>query len=198
MFRPQHNGASFGRRPEEETAMESEFANGEPVLSREPWTVRVAVWSARHRFLVFGLWFVFIFGLMFGASAMGGQNSQSIMDKGKSIGESQTGWNVFSDANAGAKDQVDTEWFYLIVSNPTGKLDTADNRAAIESMTQRLTALTTTIDGQSVPVFYSDPNSKLPPVVDPYALAAVAPDQAPGRPLPGRHHGHHHGPHRRR
>jgi uncharacterized membrane protein YdfJ with MMPL/SSD domain len=159
--------------------MEREFANGEPALNREPWTVRVAVWSARHRFIVFGLWFVFIFGLVFGASAMGGQKSQSIMDKGKSIGESQTGWNVLSDANAGTK-QVDTEWFYLIVSNPMGKLDTPVNRAAIESMTQRLAALTTTIDGQSVPVFYSDPNSKLPPVVDPYALAAYAPDQAPG------------------
>jgi uncharacterized membrane protein YdfJ with MMPL/SSD domain len=159
--------------------MEREFANGEPALNREPWTVRVAVWSARHRFMVFGLWFVFIFGLVFGASAMGGQKSQSIMDKGKSIGESQTGWNVLSDANAGTK-QVDTEWFYLIVSNPMGKLDTPVNRAAIESMTQRLAALTTTIDGQSVPVFYSDPNSKLPPVVDPYALAAYAPDQAPG------------------
>jgi putative drug exporter of the RND superfamily len=160
--------------------MEREFDNAEPALSREPWTVKVAVWSARHRYPVFAAWFVLIAGLMFGAATMGGQRSQSVMQKGTTIGESQTGWNVYDDANANVKSAVTTESFYLIVSNPKGPLDTPENRAAIAAMTARLAALTTSYEGATVPVFYTDPATKAPPVVDPYLLAQFAPDQAPG------------------
>jgi RND superfamily putative drug exporter len=157
--------------------MEREFASGAPELGREPWTVRVAVWSARHRWPVLAGWFVLTIGLMFASVALGGQRSQSIMDKGKTIGDSQTGWNAFDDA--GTKSDVTTESLYLIVENPSGALDTPVNRAAIADMTGRLTALTVAIGGAQTPVFYADAKSQLPPVVDPFALAAVAPDQAP-------------------
>ena len=150
-----------------------------PVLASEPWTVRVAVWSARHRFPVFAAWFVLIAGLMVGASAMGGQRSQSLMDNNVSIGEADAGWRVFSDADDRTQSKADTESFYLIVSNPNGRLGDAD-KAAVADMTQRLSQLTATVDGQTVPVFYADPGSPLPAVVNPYALAAAAPDQAPG------------------
>jgi RND superfamily putative drug exporter len=160
--------------------MERQFANGMPVLSREPWTVRVAVWSARHRYPVFAAWLVLIAGLMFGAIALGGQCSQSVMDKGQAIGDSQTGWNAYNDADANVPSKIQTEWFYLIVSNPAGQLDTAANRAAIATMTQRLTGLTATYNGATVPVFYKDPAGQMPAVLDPYVLASLAPDQAPG------------------
>jgi len=156
--------------------VEREIRQGAPVLGREPWTVRVAVWSARHRWVVLGAWFVFTLGLMFASVAAGGQRSQSVMDKGKTIGDSQTAWNVFNDA--GNKSDVSTEWFYLIVSNTSGKLDTPDNRAAIADMTKRLQSLSATVAGKQTQVFYTDPKSQLPPVVDPYALAAAAPDQS--------------------
>src|SRR5664280_1050746 len=132
--------------------MGREVGNGAPVLGREPWTVRVAVWSARHRWVVLGAWFVFTLGLMFASVAAGGQRSQSVMDKGKTIGDSQTGWNVFNDASTAQK--IDTETFYLIVSNPNGKLDTPANRQAVADMTKRLTALTAKVDGRPTPVFY--------------------------------------------
>jgi RND superfamily putative drug exporter len=160
--------------------MEREIPNGEAVLKREPWTVRVAVWSARHRYPVFAAWFVLIAGLMVGAMLLGGQRAQSLMDKGKTIGESQVGWNAYSDANANVKSKLTTESFYLIVSNPSGKLDTPANRAAISDMTQRLMALTTTYQDKTVPVFYADPASKFPLAVDPYQLALASPEQAPG------------------
>ena len=160
--------------------MEREIPNGEAVLKREPWTVRVAVWSARHRYPVFAAWFVLIAGLMVGAMLLGGQRAQSLMDKGKTIGESQVGWNAYSDANANVKSKLTTESFYLIVSNPSGKLDTPANRAAISDMTQRLMALTTTYQDKTVPVFYADPASRFPLVVDPYELALAIPEQAPG------------------
>jgi len=155
--------------------VERDIASGEQILSREPWTVRIAVWSARHRWAVLAGWFVLTLGLMLGSAAIGGQRSQSIMDKGQTIGDSQTGMDVFNDA--GTKG-VDTETFYLVVSNPTGKLDTPANLKAIADMTARLTALTAKVDGQTTPVFYLEPGSQLPAVVDPYALAAAAPDQA--------------------
>ena len=157
--------------------MEREFTTGPTGLKREPWTVKVAVWSARHRWPVLAAWFVLTIGLMLGSVALGGQRAESILDKGKTIGDSQTGMNAFNDA--GNKSDVSTEYFYLIVENSSGKLDTPANRAAVADMTKRLTSLTVTVDGKQVPAFYTDPKSQLPPVVDPFALAAVAPDQAP-------------------
>jgi uncharacterized membrane protein YdfJ with MMPL/SSD domain len=156
--------------------LETEFADGAPTLRREPWTVRVAVWSARHRWPVLAAWFVLTLGLMFASAAMGGQQSQSIMDKGKTIGDSQTGWNAFSDA--GSKTAVSTESFYLIVESNAGQLDTRTNRAAVADMTKRLQALTVTYRAVQTPVFYADPKSQLPAVVDPFDLVALAPDQA--------------------
>jgi RND superfamily putative drug exporter len=156
--------------------VEREIKAGPAALKREPWTVRVAVWSARHRWPVLAGWFLLTIGLMFASVALGGQRAQSIMDKGKTIGDSETGYNAFNDATS--TNTVTTEWFYLIVENPSGKLDTAANRTAIADMTARLTGLTATIDGKPVPAFYTDPKSQLPPVVDPFVLAKAAPDQA--------------------
>ena len=76
--------------------MEDEVAAGEVALKREPWTVRAAVWSARHRWPVLAGWFLLMMGLMIGSIALGGQRSDSILSKGKTIGDSQTGMNVFT------------------------------------------------------------------------------------------------------
>ena len=157
--------------------MEKEIAAGEVALKREPWTVKVAVWSARHRWPVLAGWFLLMFGLMIGSVALGGQRSTSITDKGKTIGDSQTGYNVFSDASS--KSDVTTESFYLIVENPSGSIKTTAGTQAVADMTAHLTALTITYGGKQVPVFYTDPKTQLPPVVDPFVLAAAAPDQAP-------------------
>jgi putative drug exporter of the RND superfamily len=147
-----------------------------PALSREPWTVKVAVWSAKHRFPVLAAWLVLTIGLMVASSAMGGQRASSITDKGKSIGESQTGWNVF-DA-AGPKDTLETEYYDLVVTSQSGPLATAANEKAIADMSAKLAAVTATVNGEATPVFYKNPKSPLPAVVDPYALVAAAPDQA--------------------
>src|ERR1035437_7828650 len=78
--------------------VEREFTTGPTGLKREPWTVKVAVWSARHRWPVLAAWFVLTIGLMLGSVALGGQRAESILDKGKTIGDSQTGTNAFNDA----------------------------------------------------------------------------------------------------
>jgi RND superfamily putative drug exporter len=156
--------------------VERDFETGAVALKREPWTVRVAVWSARHRWPTLGAWFLLTIGLMISSVALGGQKSESIMNKGKTIGDSQTAYNAFNAA--GKKSDVSTESFYLIVENPSGKLDTNANRAALADMTKRLTDLRVTVNGTPVPAFYANPKSQLPQVVDPFALAAIAPDQA--------------------
>jgi hypothetical protein len=43
-----------------------------PAASREPWTVRVVMWSARRRWPVVALWFVATIGLFAGSLAAGG------------------------------------------------------------------------------------------------------------------------------
>ena len=48
---------------------------------RQPWTVRVAGWSARHRWPVFGLWFVLTIGLFVASLAMGGTRTADAVDE---------------------------------------------------------------------------------------------------------------------
>ena len=55
--------------------------NGEtPRIVRSPWTVRVAAWSARHRWLVFVLWFAATFGTLAAGFAAGGINALDVND----------------------------------------------------------------------------------------------------------------------
>jgi putative drug exporter of the RND superfamily len=157
--------------------MERELAAG-AALKREPWTVRIAVWSARHRWPVLAGWFLLIAGLMIGSLAVGGQRAQSTVDQGKTIGESQTGQDAFS--NAGGTGDVSGEPFYLVVRATSGRLDTPANRAAVADITARLKGLTVSIAGEQSPVFYADPRSNQVAVVDPYALAAADPARAAG------------------
>ena len=48
--------------------------------TRQPWTVRVATWSARHRWPVFGLWFVLTIGLFVASLPMGGTRTADAVD----------------------------------------------------------------------------------------------------------------------
>ena len=160
--------------------MEREFGGGKPTLSREPWTVRVAVWSAKHRWPVLGLWFAAMFGLMAGTAMLGGQRSQSMMDSAgssASMGQSDDGWKAWTDANV-STNQLKTEYFNLIVYSPSGTVDSAENKAAILEMAKQLNALTVPIGGEQVPAFYKDPQNLLPAVMDPFLLQTVAPNEA--------------------
>ena len=64
----------------------------------EPWTVRVAMWSARRRWIVFPLWFVFtigIFGLSLGAGGIKTLDVNSDED-GPQL-EAQVAYDVFGE-----------------------------------------------------------------------------------------------------
>ena len=51
-----------------------------PTPHRLPWTVRVAAWSARHSWPVFGLWMVLTIGLFAGSLAAGGTRTADAVD----------------------------------------------------------------------------------------------------------------------
>ena len=79
----------------------------EPVTSqpaapaRAPWTVRVAAWSARHRWPVFGLWFVATIGLFIVSLLAGGTRSvEAVSNDERAKYEAGEAYVVYSEANA--------------------------------------------------------------------------------------------------
>src|SRR5436190_7280008 len=62
---------------------------------RAPLTVRIATWSARHRWPVFVLWFVATFGILAGSFAAGGITTLDVNEdpNGPKL-ESETAYDV--------------------------------------------------------------------------------------------------------
>jgi uncharacterized membrane protein YdfJ with MMPL/SSD domain len=104
----------------------------------KPMTVRVATWSARHRWLVAIAWFLFTFGLFGLSLAMGGTRTLSTMDDGVPRTESAIADELFAAAGQGAPH----EDLYL-VARASG-LTAADPafHAAVDDMVARLSAAT--------------------------------------------------------
>jgi RND superfamily putative drug exporter len=146
-----------------------------PVQHRSPATVRLAIWSARHKWLVLGLWLAAMFGSIVLSGSMGGQRSLSTAAQGGAGGESAAGRAVFA-----AADAVETsERFLLVVASSDGSLDTQPGREAIAAIAASLDGATATIEGRSVPVFADDPVRGGRRVLDPFALVALDPRLAP-------------------
>ncbi len=139
---------------------------------RQPWTVRVAAWSARHRWPVFTLWFVATIGLYLASLAAGGTQAQNAVsnDTGGSRYESLRAMEIF-DASGTAEP---SQSLYLVVATPPGT--TADDpatAAALHEIAARTTALQATVDGASVPAF----KDVVDPLVVPPNVGLVAPDR---------------------
>lgn len=144
-------------------------------LAREPWTVRVASWSARHRWPVFGLWFVVTIGLFAISIAAGGTRStEAVSNNERSKYEAGEAYIVYSDANASVGQQAPaSQQFLLIVSNPTGTVADPTFKTAIADITTRLKALRATVDGVKAPVI----DELVDPTAAPPAAGLVSPDQ---------------------
>ena len=146
----------------------------EPVTSpsrppaRDPWTVRVAGWSARHRWPVVAVWFVATIGLFAISLAAGGTNSvEAVSTNGQSKYEAGQAYDVYSAANASAGPQAPaSQQFLLIVASPDRTVDDPAFAADIASITARLAAVKVTVDGTDGPV--------LEDLVDPIGVPAAA------------------------
>jgi putative drug exporter of the RND superfamily len=129
---------------------------------RLPWTVRVASWSARHRWLVFALWLVATIGTFGVSRAMGGIKAQGATggNNGFATTEASQGLQVLEDAN---RSKEPGEQFVAVITLPA--TDTADQRSAmISDAVAKLAA--TSVDG--APVFTAGS------VIDPTTVAPAA------------------------
>ncbi|MEO5939620.1 MAG: MMPL family transporter, partial [Candidatus Limnocylindrales bacterium] len=151
--------------------------NPSPVTPRTPpWTARVAGWSARHRWPVFGLWFVVTIGIFVASLAAGGTNAvEAVSNAERSKFEAGEAYVIYADANAtaGQEQAPPSQQFLLIVSSPDRTVDDPAYAADIAAITTRLGAIQSTIDGVAGAVIteLADPIS-LPP-----AAGLVSPDR---------------------
>jgi uncharacterized membrane protein YdfJ with MMPL/SSD domain len=142
-------------------------------VPRQPWTVRVASWSARHRWPVFGLWFVLTIGLFVLSLALGGtRTADAVDDDGaeQSTYEAARAYDVF-----GAASEVEdpTHRTLIVVGFPQSIGEPA-TAAALDDVLARLTAHTTTLaDGSVEPTFAELVDPRLAPA----EAGLVSPDR---------------------
>src|SRR5262245_57961403 len=90
---------------------------------RLPWTVRVSAWSARHKWLVFGLWFALTIGLFAVSLAMGGTQAADAVDddrEDQTTFESARAYDVFNAAGTPTEEPVHRT--LIVVADPDGPL----------------------------------------------------------------------------
>jgi uncharacterized membrane protein YdfJ with MMPL/SSD domain len=124
---------------------------------RVPLTVRIATWSARHRWPVFVLWFVATFGILAASFATGGISTLDVNDdpNGPKL-ESETAYDVL-----GAGEPVAaSERMVVVIDGGTGAARDPAFQAAVHQLAADLTAARATVDGVEQPTFDS--------VVDPF------------------------------
>ncbi len=134
-----------------------------------PWTVRVAAWSAAHRWPVLVGWFVLTIGVFALSLAVGGIRAVGATGgPGGSTTESEQAYQVFD--RAGTPDPHDT--MTIVVTSATTPVTNASFRSTVEDIVGRLKAVTATVQGTTGPAFRQ--------LVDPYAAppqaGLVAPD----------------------
>jgi putative drug exporter of the RND superfamily len=137
--------------------------------SREPATVRIAMWSARHRWPVAGLWFVATIGLFALSLNLGGINA--------------------ADANAGPNDRQleatkaldvfdaggtndPNEQFLVVIGGAPGATGDPAFKAAVGDLVAKLHAAGVDIDGVRTPTF----DQLADPFLAPPEAGLVSPD----------------------
>src|SRR5688572_33353280 len=85
------------------------------VTGRPPWTVRVATFSAAHRWPVIALWFVFTIGIFLVSLAAGGTDAESAVQEDTAPEyESGRAYDVFNAS--GTTDDPSQDLFIVVRS----------------------------------------------------------------------------------
>jgi uncharacterized membrane protein YdfJ with MMPL/SSD domain len=122
---------------------------------REPTTVRLAMWSARHRWPVVSLWFVATIGLFVASMAMGGIDAGDVnADPNDRQLEARRAYDVF---NAGGTNDPYEQFLVVVAGGPGAATDPAF-QGAVGSLVDDLRAAEAEVDGASVPTFDQIPN----------------------------------------
>jgi putative drug exporter of the RND superfamily len=118
--------------------------------SREPATVRVAMWSSRHRWPVFAGWFIATIGLFVLSQAIGGiKTDDPNGNPNQATTESAKAYAVF---DAGGTN-TPTEDVTIVITHPSLKVTDPAYQAYVAGIVNRLKGLTVTDGGSTVPVF---------------------------------------------
>ena len=159
-----------GLRCEAATVMTAASVHEPPRPNRDPWTVRVASWSGRHRWPVLGLWLVFTIGLFAASLAAGGTNTQGAVSQNQRAKfESAHAYDVFNASGTTDPSQS----VYVLLSSPNGTVDDPAFSSAVTKAVATLTALHSTVDGVDGPTF----SQVLDPLTTPAAAGLVSPDR---------------------
>ncbi len=127
------------------------MAEASPVTtSREPATVRVAMWSSRHRWPVFAGWFIATIGLFVLSQAMGGINAE---DPNGNPNQAQTeSAKAYAVFGAGG-ESTPTEDVTLVITHPSLKATDPAYQAFVAGIVTRFKGLTVDENGATVPAF---------------------------------------------
>lgn len=122
---------------------------------REPATVRIAMWSARHRWPVVILWFVATIGLFAASLAMGGIDAGEVnADPNDRQLEASEAYDVF---NAGGTNDP-YEQFLVVVAGGTGAVADPAFQTAVGDLVAGLRGASAQIDGTDTPTFEAFPS----------------------------------------
>ena len=99
-----------------------------PLTRRPPWTVRVASFSAAHRWPVIALWFVATIGIFLLSLAAGGTDAENAVPEDSAPEyESGRAYDVF---NASGTTDDPSQDLLIVISSGTGTVDDEANAAA--------------------------------------------------------------------
>jgi len=136
---------------------------------REPATVRIAMWSARHRWPVAALWFVATIGLLAVSLSMGGINaSDANANPNEQKLEANKAYDVF---NAGGTNDP-YEQVLVVVGGAPGATSDPAFKTAVEDLVARLGASNAPLGGVGTPTF----SQLVDPLTAPPAAGLVSPD----------------------
>jgi len=135
----------------------------------EPWTVRIAMWSARTRWIVFPLWFVATIGLFALSLAAGGIRTSDVdSDPSGPRLEAEEAYDVF-----GAGEPVaPSERVVIVLDGGPGAVQDPEFQAGVADLVADLSAASVTIDGVDTPTF----DELLDPFVAPAEAGLVSAD----------------------
>jgi RND superfamily putative drug exporter len=151
------------RHPADQQHREPSLSTDQPPSApgREPATVGVAMWSARHRWPVVILWFVATIGLFLLSMATGGIDAGEVnADPNDRQLEASEAYDVF---NAGGTNDP-FEQFLVVVAGGPGAAEDPTFRTVIGDLVDDLRAAGAEVDGTSTPTFDQIPNPfEVPP-----------------------------------
>jgi RND superfamily putative drug exporter len=153
--------------------------SGRPI--GEPATVRIAMWTSRHRWPVAIVWFVATIGLFVLSQSMGGiRTDDPNGNPNQAQTESAKAYAVFDAAGSGPPSEDVT----IVIAHPSLRVTDAAFQTFVGQAVSRLAALSVDDGGATVPVFAEVQD----PATAPPQAGLVAPDQTAVR-IVGRIHG---------